>query len=821
MVTIQNSLKITLKSDLCVGSGFSYAGIIDSDVSYDKYGVPFISGRRLKGCMRDAAAMIKVSGEQIRRIFGVSGDNGTYGVTIGNGFPVGWKKKERAIQCLQENFSGAAQYLSPENVLAQFTMVQAQTRIGDEGVAQDGSLRFTRVVRKNDFARKEGALVFEAPITYTCREEEREQLEEQLCRILKATRHIGLKRNRGLGNVQIKLGTGQEFHSEINVKRLDKEAVSRESEGERVGIHYVIQNHEPLKMSSDDIRGSVTYIGGASVLGAIAAQYLKNGTAEDEAFEALFLDGEVCYSDLMPVQKIGGEYLIYYPAPQYINRMKKTKKLVNVLCDATKEQEERYKTEVAYHLENGNQPKKLKGKYVACKNQKYAVHEVDMEMVYHHNTKDKSKDRPNGLLYSEEVIEEGQFFGGVIWTERKWLNLVLKLLTEADLCFGKSKGAQYGHCHIVGDIEVRNLESQSEKHRTFLKEHRVVVTLLSDAAFMDEEGNYTVQNKKVRQQIANQLGITDKKPEVGEGYTGDYIQTKERNGYNTKWNFRKQSVPVIAAGSAFCFILEEDLKEYPEYVGERNVEGLGRISITDTEEFCYCIDELESELNLSTKKEKQTGSSEEIHDVVAEVHQELEEVEPQLKVILQEKLYQRMQKQWYEKVQDSSKAEKLKVSPATLGRVKLMLTEAINECRNQENEAEKIYFNLRKRIQSFKRGEVREELYGFLAKIFGKEAFKERQQRNREDWNESLDGIETDAKIIKESIVRHLVQSKDKALAGTGSSEKVYKEYTDLCEWYGEETAQELVYELWYRYLQELLVLQKYLMKDEEMTEDK
>lgn len=55
MVTIQNSLKITLKSDLCAGSGFSYAGLIDSDISYDKYGVPFISGRRLKGCMKESA----------------------------------------------------------------------------------------------------------------------------------------------------------------------------------------------------------------------------------------------------------------------------------------------------------------------------------------------------------------------------------------------------------------------------------------------------------------------------------------------------------------------------------------------------------------------------------------------------------------------------------------------------------------------------------------------------------------------------------------------------------------------------------------------
>ena len=178
MVTIQNSLKITLKSDLCAGSGFSYAGLIDSDISYDKYGVPFISGRRLKGCMKESAYMIKTDQAQIKRIFGVSGDNGSYGVIIGNAFPVGWKKKEKAIETLKEKTFGAAEYLGAQELLDQFTMVQAQTQIGESGVAQDGSLRFTRVVRQNNFAQKEKALVFEAPISYTCRKEEREVLEK-------------------------------------------------------------------------------------------------------------------------------------------------------------------------------------------------------------------------------------------------------------------------------------------------------------------------------------------------------------------------------------------------------------------------------------------------------------------------------------------------------------------------------------------------------------------------------------------------------------------------------------------------------------------
>ena len=48
-------IKITLKSDLCAGSGYSYAGIIDSDICYSKNGIPYIPARRIKGCLREAA----------------------------------------------------------------------------------------------------------------------------------------------------------------------------------------------------------------------------------------------------------------------------------------------------------------------------------------------------------------------------------------------------------------------------------------------------------------------------------------------------------------------------------------------------------------------------------------------------------------------------------------------------------------------------------------------------------------------------------------------------------------------------------------------
>ena len=72
---IKKEYEIELMSDLCPGSGFSYAGIIDSDVSFDTFGFPYISGKRIKGCMRETAKLLGIG--NIDKLFGI-GREGEY-----------------------------------------------------------------------------------------------------------------------------------------------------------------------------------------------------------------------------------------------------------------------------------------------------------------------------------------------------------------------------------------------------------------------------------------------------------------------------------------------------------------------------------------------------------------------------------------------------------------------------------------------------------------------------------------------------------------------------------------------------------------------
>ena len=51
-------LKFALKSDATFGRGDGVAGLIDSEVQHDTYGLPYLGGRALKGLLGEECANI-------------------------------------------------------------------------------------------------------------------------------------------------------------------------------------------------------------------------------------------------------------------------------------------------------------------------------------------------------------------------------------------------------------------------------------------------------------------------------------------------------------------------------------------------------------------------------------------------------------------------------------------------------------------------------------------------------------------------------------------------------------------------------------------
>lgn len=662
MNRMRGKIKIELKSDLCAGSGYAYAGIIDSDVAYDDHGIPFIPARRLKGCMREAARLI--CPEQVEAIFGRRGADGAKGVVIGSAHIEKYREIVQEIQSLKERHQAAAACLTSQNILGMYTNVRAQTRIdADTGVAEDNSLRFLRVVGQYDPMSGQ-PLCFYADIEFDS------ILEEPLIRIAKATRNLGMNRNRGLGSVRCTL-------EEIEKAGGDEHPVRGAIEG-KACITYILRNQEPLLMSSSNHEVSDSFISGKSVLGRLAGEYLKRSgnNAGSEEFMRLFLDGSVIFTDanitFPPKQdrENAKAWPSYYPAPLYLNRLKKTRKLVNLIGNQAGEEP----LDPEYRADPGNQPKKLKTQYVCeAADNVYDVAEAERELIYH-NSRNGMKRGETGVLYSAEALKEGQYFKGRIYTDGKYVPVLMDLLEHAGLSFGKSKTAQYGVC----GLEAVRAEAVSGQSIPIAPGEKVAVTLCSDAVFLDENG-YTVKFDQVKQLIAERLHIPyDREPD-----TESMVQTKEITGYNTKWNLKRQAVPAIKAGSVFVYHIDGqkadgavlDLSEH--FVGERNLEGHGEVRISEVRRMSYQADSYERQQEGESGKERADMCRPFLEAIVS-------------RRILEELVYNYV----------GPKTRKLKMSASTIGRITLMLKESLNEC---VDDTEKAFENFCGRVDSIKR----------------------------------------------------------------------------------------------------------------------
>ena len=384
-------LKITLKSDLCAGSGYAFNGLIDSDVCYDEYGIPYIPGRRLKGCFKETADMLNKACDEflkktdIEKLFGKSGEKEQGAITLDNAYIDNYE----TVSSDMKDFISGYDFITPQKILEQYTSVKSQTKLDEEGIALDNTLRYTRTVnhyKRNGFSDSDETSFY----ANVCVDDKRvdKVLFEKLDMIVKATRNIGMDRNRGLGSVECC------FDDEKNLKGKDTtetnfSKIAQLQPNAKVIITYSVVNKSPLMLSMDNDEVSENYIPGRNVLGALAGLYLcsdKDAAYDNreekkykKEFVDLFLNGTTKYSNLY-ISKDGKEY---YPAPLFVNKLKKTGKYVNVSLmpssEEFKEDEELKKdksltanglnpgkiygkSEDGKKIEmSGNMPKKLKG----------------------------------------------------------------------------------------------------------------------------------------------------------------------------------------------------------------------------------------------------------------------------------------------------------------------------------------------------------------------------------------------------------------------------------------------------------------------------
>ncbi len=191
-------LTFTLISDATFSGGDGVAGILDREVLYDRYGLPYLRGRTLKGLLSEEADNLINHHPQIAhwlvvrdRLFGQpSGGNGRGNLHFGHAqLPEGIRKSARAALA-------AGRGLLPLDILESMTAERRQTAVDyDSQLPDDGSLRTMRVIQRKTMF--ESCLSSLAPL-------EADDLQLLAVATL-AWRRAGTGRNRGRGKLKADL----------------------------------------------------------------------------------------------------------------------------------------------------------------------------------------------------------------------------------------------------------------------------------------------------------------------------------------------------------------------------------------------------------------------------------------------------------------------------------------------------------------------------------------------------------------------------------------------------------------------------------------
>lgn len=570
-----SKIKITLCSDLCTGSGESKGNTIDIDIAADRWGLPYIPARRLKGCLREAAEYLEkitggqqfdydgkqivLTGETIKTLFGTAEKEGC--IAIHSAYPEGVENMRAYLDFVRAKDSSEPECLKinalSENITRIFTYVRGNTSINEDGTAEKGSLRYTRVLKRT--IEKDGSsfpLVFNAEIMLSD-----DQYKEEFACICKALRHIGTRRSRGLGNVEAEAV----YDNEQNTSSDGSSTCTDGSK--RVNIEYRVKLDAPLTMPG--CAEMLSAVPARSVIGCMASAYLKSKGTADEIFRRLFLTGDTCWSALTPVS--GGKRSA--PAPLMLSKLVRIPQNARTYIN-------KYDPNVSENELKAKQ-KALDGSYACETSDGYSIVHADTDTSYHIGN---PWDMDNRKLYTQAYINEGVIYGGIVSVPCDLEPIVRELMKTAVLRFGKSKNAEYAACSLACEPK----SSPELCVRKAVKKGETLYAVLQSDLVLIKNGVLTADVDDVRSEIGSCLNVNVECPDD----KNDYCLYHTIGGYNVMWHLQKPQIEVLCGGSILCFTAGSDCKiDELLRLGEYRSEGFGEIKV-------YTAKELEQKTDI-------------------------------------------------------------------------------------------------------------------------------------------------------------------------------------------------------------------------------
>jgi len=577
---MNGTILMELKSDACIGTGESASGIVDIEIQYDKYGIPYIPTKRIKGILREEAMELASLGQgatesDAKKLFGSPGDSDSGPLWMGNGEIVGKdsfvNKLLQKKESLDSKKKGYSDLLAPLAVKAMFTTVRAQTAINEEGVADMETLRISRVIRRGN--------IFRFPVKL------KDGYNEKLFTdAVRCVRHIGSNRNRGLGWVSCTWEPGEE--ETVRDTAIDPPAALASSGA--VALPYKIELLTDCVLDSQ-------YIHGSTVLGMAASMFLQADTTinratahNDETFIGLFLDNTVYFGDAHPSDGIAN----VIPIPQSLaNDKGSPKTLYNRFLDVDTDIQFE-KPDFAFCAINYNEITPVRPQVAMRFHHKRASNTAVGSAKSTGSAVNADIEDNDGDFYQYDCIAAGTCYTGEITGPELHIELLRSLLSNKEVFIGKSRSAQYGHCRFTcgtpRDIQETALSSDFE-----CEDHDIwPVMLLSDMLLYNINGqpDCTLEAFEKALAAAGVSGLSVIRDKSA-------ISVTSADGFNTQWRMPKPVEPCFAKGSVFALDVsrldaEGRASLYQSIqtmrLGQYSGSGLGRICIApiiDEDEF--------------------------------------------------------------------------------------------------------------------------------------------------------------------------------------------------------------------------------------------
>jgi len=558
-------LKIETLSYTLPGSGEGDT-LIDNDIIFDRVGIPYIPGKRMKGLLRESAIeILEILGLEsyslVYSLFGVQGS--TKGKLK---IPNLYIRKYSEISRDMESLVFSKKAISKSELIEFFTDIREETAIDDNGIAKDNSLRTSRVLKPG--------FTFECDIDGGSLTEKEKALFCLLCMNL---RRIGTRRNRGFGKVKCSIEPACSIEDAMKVLRDGEDSINTETQETKVAydsfkesnsvicLPFKIKTKSPVLISTQggdqNVVNTCDYIPATTIRGIFASQLIKKlgisqKAHENNLFNEVILSGKVLIKPAFPIK----DDFSLHPAPLNIRKVKgeSDKTLLNVFREPPE----------------GRKTKALNG-FIALDNGNACLYRPEKVMFFH-NARSRLEGRSTGesIFYYEAISKDEEFYGEMYGPE----GLLIDLRNCMGSCFnaeiGRSKTSQYGEI-VFEFLKMKQVEKKNINGKTFVISAQTPILLYNDYGFSDP----TVEGLKnyLKQYFGNGFKITN-----------FLFKLARVENYIGVWGSKTSKELALGEGSVFEIEFQDDLNDTKlsliknmelRGIGERTKEGFGQVRI--------------------------------------------------------------------------------------------------------------------------------------------------------------------------------------------------------------------------------------------------